>query len=104
MNSKKLMKRFFNKLLIILVQSEFQSWLVMISKTTGLFTSNVAFDINHIFETLYALSYIIMIVGQQKYSWGVFNGACSKKAKDANHGVLIAGYTKSKLIFMIHKC
>ena len=34
----------------------------------------------------------------QNYSWGVFNGFCSNKPKDANHGVLIVGYTKSKLI------
>ena len=39
---------------------------------------------------------------QLKNSWGVFNGFCSKKAKDANHGVLIAGYTKSKIIFRLN--
>ena len=30
----------------------------------------------------------------QHYSWGVFDGACSNKAKEANHGVLIVGYNK----------
>ena len=30
----------------------------------------------------------------QHYSWGTFNGFCSKKAEEANHGVLIAGYDK----------
>lgn len=29
-------------------------------------------------------------------SWGVFNGFCSNKPKDANHGVLVVGFTKSK--------
>ena len=43
--------------------------------------------------------YMICNVLSIENSWGVFNGFCSKKAKDANHGVLIAGYTKSKPIF-----
>ena len=35
----------------------------------------------------------------QNYDRGVFNGLCSHKAKDANHGVLIVGYSKSKILY-----
>lgn len=34
----------------------------------------------------------------QNYSWGVFNGFCSNKPKDANHGVLVVGFTKTTWI------
>lgn len=100
MNSRKLTKKFFNKLSIILVQSEFRSWLVMIFKITGMLTNKPWLIIDIMWPILYDIMKPIYF--STKYSWGVFNGFCSKKAKDANHGVLIAGYTKSKSVLMIY--
>ena len=28
------------------------------------------------------------------YNWGTYDGPCSSKPKDANHGVLVVGYNK----------
>ena len=32
------------------------------------------------------------------YSFGVYNGPCSPKPKEADHGILVAGYDKGLVV------
>ena len=67
-----------------------------ISKITGLIDKKRLACVKIILAN--SISYLHASCFVNQYSWGVFNGFCSNRPKDANHGVLVVGFTKSEHI------